>query len=77
MGNLSSTDDDGGKQVFPHLIAFPSVKVVPQIVSMLPGDGVAHGTQFSAALVGSEPRNYLVTTGFRSSSIERFALWWE
>lgn len=77
MNITSSSDSEGRKQVIPHILPFPELRVMQQIASILPGDGIAHGTQFEAALVGAEPRNYIVVSGARNHTVERFALIWE
>ena len=77
FGATQSNTSDLSKQVIPHIVPFPELKVIPQIFSLLPGDSVAEGSEIEAAIVGLTKRNYIVTRGMRPTSIEHFGLLWE
>ena len=75
--DVSNTITEGGDlQVVPHILAFPEFSVVQQIVSLPPGL-LPNLTQFEAAVVGADKRNYIVVPGFREASKELFACIWE
>lgn len=77
LGLTESVTGDLKKQVIPHILPFPELQVMTQICSLLPGDNIASGTQFNAAIKGVEERNYIAVHGARDRSGEVIALIWE
>lgn len=77
LGITTSNTETGEKQLIPHILPFPELKVVGFAASTLGGDAIASGTEFSVALTGITPRNFVVSEAFRPPAQERFALIWE
>lgn len=76
-GATSLALGNGDKQAMPHILPFPELRIVRQICSTHPGDGLATGTEFDAALVGVSPARYKVVHGLAHSGQDRMALIWE
>lgn len=77
IGQSESVTADLQKQVMPHILPFPDFQVMAQIGSLLPGDNIASGTQFQAALKGADLRNYIAVHGCRDRTHEVIGLIWE